>query len=67
MTKLSPRALNALFVMAIIVLLLPFALDAYRSLRNEKIGASLGGTDSSKITVEDGADLFTDAEEAKIR
>ncbi|MBP5256191.1 MAG: TPM domain-containing protein, partial [Clostridia bacterium] len=67
MTKLSPKALNAVFTVAIVILLLPFGVDIFRGVMNGRREASLGGTDASKITLIDGAELFSEAEDEKLR
>jgi len=67
MRKLSNRALTVAALIAVLVLLAPFALDLYRSKKNERINAETAGTDASAVTLLDGADLLSDEEEAALR
>ncbi|MBQ7172263.1 MAG: TPM domain-containing protein [Clostridia bacterium] len=67
MRKLSNRALTVVSLIAVLVLLSPFALDLYRAKKNEAISASLEGVNDSAVTILDGADLLTDEEETELR
>ena len=67
MFKIKDRTLNILMIIAIAVLLFPFASDLVRALVINSDNKGQSGISSQKVTIVDGADILTTAEEASLR
>ena len=62
----SGRTLNWLLAAAIVILLVPFACDAYLAYRDKEKGDS-AQTHADQVTVLDGVDMLTPEEEEKLK
>ena len=64
---ITNRTLNLLLAAAIVLMLIPFAMDGYLALRERKNADVLPETDPSAVTVLDDAGIFTDDEITRLK